>query len=324
MSDDSENLDDKLIEACEQQDEEQIITLLAAGADPNATKEVELGKRTVLRPAIRVLNYPESFALNAPLECFDPLLDAGADVDAIDPQGSDDTLLRQAAESNDEERVEFFIEKGADTSITCVNGWTAFERICGDSNRHHKAIGVFVRLTDEGKQWLTTEDGKTWSHWEEIDNGAPIPDKRRHVEDRVLWAMHMEPGNLDNFSDKEQLLSWIESGGDINWQTEWGSPLLHLAARRGNDQIIRLLAEKGADIFAVDNLQRTALMVSCWVEYPDLFLNPDAVAVLLELGLYDSMTHQKCRTLPDRSRDRRKEAATKILALFDSHKANGD
>ena len=46
----------------------------------------------------------------------------------------------------------------------------------------------------------------------------------------------------------------------MNTKDRWGQTMLHVAAERGNTNIVRLLLEKGADINITDDTGTTALM----------------------------------------------------------------
>jgi ankyrin repeat protein len=68
----------------------------------------------------------------------------------------------------------------------------------------------------------------------------------------------------------------LDRGADIGRYNEFGKHLVHLAASSGQVDHLRLLAGRGADIKAVDNLERTAL----WG-----FTSVDAGLALIDLGV---------------------------------------
>ena len=57
----------------------------------------------------------------------------------------------------------------------------------------------------------------------------------------------------------------LERGAPINAVDESGQTVLHLAVASGPDSVVKLLAEKGADLFAKDQRGRTPLDVALGV-----------------------------------------------------------
>jgi len=97
---DSSQANDKLLRASSEGDSKQVSTLLAAGADPNATDRL----RTPLVYAI----------LHSSMETVDALIAGGADVNRPSPMGT--TPLYAACGMGSTEVVRLLIAKGADVN----------------------------------------------------------------------------------------------------------------------------------------------------------------------------------------------------------------
>lgn len=76
----------------------------------------------------------------------------------------------------------------------------------------------------------------------------------------------------------------MKLGGSIEWKDPNGWTLLHLAARYGNEKMVRWLLANGADISARSERNETPLMMACDVRHWHPVLNPEIVRALLERG----------------------------------------
>jgi ankyrin repeat protein len=70
----------------------------------------------------------------------------------------------------------------------------------------------------------------------------------------------------------------IESGATLDTVEHLGRTPLHLAARGGDPELIRLLVARGLDVNARDDHQDTPLCDIAWLD------KPEAVAALIEAG----------------------------------------
>lgn len=84
------------------------------------------------------------------------------------------------------------------------------------------------------------------------------------------------------------------NGANVNAKSEWDGAPIHVAARKGNVEIIRLLLENKADIEAKDSVDMTPLMVAA-VEG-----QVPAAMLLLEKGA--KVTHDIVMTLSQKIR----------------------
>eukprot|EP00873_Tetraselmis_striata_P037298 jgi/Tetstr1/457562/TSEL_044131.t2 len=65
--------------------------------------------------------------------------------------------------------------------------------------------------------------------------------------------------------DMAEVRSYLTDGGDVNLRSLFQSQLLHIAAREGQHDVVRLLLDSGADVNALDyaGMRRTALHWAC-------------------------------------------------------------
>jgi len=159
---------------------------------------------------------------------------------------------------------------------------------------------------------------KAWIRVNIVDTTAPIPAKPDEVTNVLRKALF--PQN-DNNELHQQLVHWVESGGNLDWRTPNGWTLLHLAAQCGNEKMIRFLIERGSDIEARDNEGLTPLMLACETGYTSLRLNPSVVKTLLELGANPNSEDFEGRRASSLVRLLASPAAEKITALLEQHGA---
>ncbi len=78
--------------------------------------------------------------------------------------------------------------------------------------------------------------------------------------------------------NKQEVLKYLENGGDPNLQNKNGSTLIEAACMYGQKEIIAILVDQGGDINLKDNHGVTALAIAAGRGYYQ------SVALLLELG----------------------------------------
>jgi ankyrin repeat protein len=262
------------------------MVLLERGADPNATAETD-----GVSPLFAVLNtewapksnYPQPRAQDEQksryLDVLEALLEAGADPNlrlkthlwyweygltkmGIDLTGA--TPLWRAAFAQDLAAMKLLVAHGADPNIPTK--WPE--------------VGMREHRQEDGRQ---QED----SALPFIPEGAPN-----------AYPIHAAAGGgylgLGAFSVRnvpDQFLPAVkylveEHGADVNLSDSWGYRPLHYAASRGDNELIRYLVSKGADVKAITRLgQSTADMARggragffTRVEYPE------TVSLLTSLG----------------------------------------
>ena len=63
---------------------------------------------------------------------------------------------------------------------------------------------------------------------------------------------------------EQHLQTYLQNGGDINIQDQWGNTALIWASYWGHLEIVQLLVEKGADVDIQDNWGNTALIIASY------------------------------------------------------------
>lgn len=62
---------------------------------------------------------------------------------------------------------------------------------------------------------------------------------------------------------QEEIIRWVESGGNVSWTCAAGMTLLHYAAMTVNERMVRFLLEHGANVNAVAEFNMTPLLWAC-------------------------------------------------------------
>ncbi|MCP4639061.1 MAG: hypothetical protein GY851_01435 [bacterium] len=80
----------------------------------------------------------------------------------------------------------------------------------------------------------------------------------------------------------------IDSGANVDWKTDLGTPLLSILAHEGNCQMVELLLEEGADPNAADTFAQTPLHILLF-EYRGSDEDRTILGLLLEHGADPSL-----------------------------------
>ena len=233
------------------------------------------------KPILHYIYSPSNLSMRETddlLSVVEILLDAGADINGIDVSYNNRTLIMEAAERRHVRLLKLLINKGANTELKDKYGKNVFEQIDIDDNKYHDIWVIFTNLTEYGQSWLKTSEGKKWLKAWEIDNTTPIPCRPAEIYDVMDRAFSIKVGD-----EQKQVINWIESGGNINWSTDEGWTFLHFAGGCGNDQLIKYLIGRGANIEARSKNGLTPLMAIC----SEAFIQQKhikALKTLIELG----------------------------------------
>ncbi|HET9824044.1 MAG TPA: ankyrin repeat domain-containing protein, partial [Chitinophagaceae bacterium] len=116
-----------------------------------------------------------------------------------------------------------------------------------------------------------------------IERGSKVNATNKLGETALMWAA--------NDPDKIKLL--LKYGADINVKAKSGnSPLLIACVGYGKYDVVKLLIEKGADVFAVNNWKENALMRAA------LFGDTATISLLLDKGIeIDAMSQDSVTAL---------------------------
>lgn len=228
------------------------------------------------------------------------LLDRGADVDVKNIGGT--TSLHCAAQDGIEEIMQLLVTKCQDINVRDLNGWTPLH---GASlmGRHGMvqlllSCGADVNAKDEDG-WTPLHAAALRGHettiavlLENTSGGEEIlrfVAEQRHGEGtRVAMEVRAERKEhyitaatgireLITSGRVEAVRMWLAAGSDVNeiGDIQRSTPLSQ-AANWGQNEIVRLLLEKGADVEAVDRRQARAL------HYAARAGNEDILKMLLE------------------------------------------
>ena len=192
--------------------------------DPHSSNEIKVTLKT--RPA-KVYNGNPDWDLLVAAEKghttkLGALLTGGADANARDRHGF--SALMKAALYGHTTIVEMLLERGADLNVGDENGWTPL--MSAASNGNPEIVELLLR------------------------KGANVNAKDRFGNTAlyVAAAAHMEGDVEKSRADAlKNIVSLLESGGDVNLGAYGGETALFRAIVRGDISMVHVLLEKGAD-----------------------------------------------------------------------------
>ena len=203
--------------------------LLAKGADANG--QDEYGDRVLMK----VVPY-------AALDSIQALLEAGADVKAVDKD--QETVLMLAARTDHRAEtstrvalLKLLIDRGSDVRARDKNGSTAL----------HYAV---AQIMTEGGGFIARPEVVRLL----LENGAEVNAKDNQGETALMTIVQAWRSAIEIV----QLL--VDKGADINLGNKDGVTALMFAAEEGRSDLVQLLMEKGAVLEAKDKLGKTALV----------------------------------------------------------------
>jgi ankyrin repeat protein len=256
--------------------------LVAAGADVNDA--APMGTSTLVVAALSGQGAVATF-----------LLEQGADPDAAD---AGYTALHAAVLRGDLELVTALLAHGADPSPQLIRG-TPARRVSADWRLGHNMIGAtpfwlaarfrepaIMRVLAEGGADPLASKGGATAVMAALQGGTTrgrfgIPRADRTEEGRLTIAA------------VEQAL---EAGADVDGTNDGGDTAMHIAASRGLDDVIALLAARGATLDVRNERGQTPLGVAIGGPQGVAALynpgggRPSTVALLRELGATDEGT----------------------------------
>ena len=237
--------------------------------EPATIEEIQklVDERANIRAVDEFKQTPLHFAAmrnpNSDISMF--LIDLGANVSAVDVNGQ--TPLHWAAMRNPNPDVsKLLIDFGADVSAVDMHGQTALH-LAAMCNR---SLGVSELLISCGADVLAQDrSGKPPLYLVAMnfnpdvvrffigvarDKGVDIRNIKNLVSETPLHLASSRNGN-------EQVVRlFLDKGADVKARDEWGKTPLHAAARHTpNPKIVSLLVEAGADVEAVDSKGQTPI-----------------------------------------------------------------
>jgi ankyrin repeat protein len=154
------------------------------------------------------------------LEGISQLLDAGAEVDARNKDGST-ALVLAASFRGYEDVVELLVSRGADVNATAGNGMTP--------------LMAAATVSKTGAELL-------------LSKGADV---RARSADGATALLRCLMGNLEGQDRLDVAELLLAGGAEVNDALPGGTTVLMIAAGTGELEMVRLLVSKGADVGAV-------------------------------------------------------------------------
>ena len=112
-----------------------------------------------------------------------------------------------------------------------------------------------------------------------------------------IWRIGESPGTNEEALDAVKYI--LSLGGDVTTVDANGETAVHGAAHRGSPELIKFLAEKGANLDMTNKLGWTPLTIAGGVYYPNLYEHyPEAFAMLKQLGAREPGTRRPIDAQP--------------------------
>ncbi len=186
------------------------------------------------------------------LETVELFLEAGMDPNALDVNGYTATML--AAEQGNTDAVKLLLQRKASPNVQGVEGSTALMQAAF----HNRPDVVEVLLNAGADPLLKDEKGWTAFMKAVYQGHEKIVERMLPISSDQLGRALMVASIMGHEGVVQSL---VAAGVDVN-QKERGQTALMMAASRGNDEIVRLLLNHGAQPLEANNEGRTASMIA--------------------------------------------------------------
>ena len=185
-------------------------------------------------------------------------IEAGADVNAVSPQGHTPLTAAVLGQTNSLKKVEMLLAAKADPTIKGPGKYNHTPLLYALSNRHNLSL---IKLLLRAETEINSEGRNT-----------PVSISLLNV---CLFSTA--------WPDQEQaslLKEFLNHGADINQKTKNGETALHQCARRSGPESLKVLLKAGADVDVVENIDgNTALHVAALQNS-----YPESIILLLDHG----------------------------------------
>ena len=112
-----------------------------------------------------------------------------------------------------------------------------------------------------------------------------------------IWRIGESPGTNEEALEAVKYI--LSLGGDVTTVDANGETAVHGAAHRGSPELIKFLAEKGANLDMTNKIGWTPLTIAGGVYYPNLYEHyPEALATLKQLGAREPGTRRPIDAQP--------------------------
>lgn len=241
----------RLLGAVKRRDSVTVASVLAAGADPDATDRMD-------DMTVKALHLA---ALAGDAQSIYSLLASGADADARTLGGEPpwgQTALMLASRMGHAEAVQALFKGGADPELherdAAGEGRTAF--MMAATHGHLDVLRVFKRMYD--KIDFRSADGMTALTCAAASNQRPAVELLLSWGAEVCDEKQSALAAAARYGHLDILDALLDAGADVDAQTGSGMTALMAAAEAGQLEAVEYLLEEGTNVHAVDANERSA------------------------------------------------------------------
>jgi len=161
-------------------------------------------------------------------------------------------LMRACFRGRDFKVVKVLVEEGAEVNFADSHGFTAL--YFAVEKERTEIVNYLLKNGAKADIHRTFADEKrSWAHYTSAKARAKAEKEKIFTDKKSYLHLAATKGNL------EILKAIIDAGADVNHQDTRQETALHESARKGCFECVQLLKQKGADVNLVNNRGETAL-----------------------------------------------------------------